>query len=163
MEKIRIRKSNEMHEVVLTYRRPLLKSMPKISSSHDAERIFRKIFDLQQIDYKETFIALLLTNGNSVLCYSQIGLGGATGVAIDIKEIVLLALKAHAAGIIIGHNHPSGTLKPSKKDLELTNCLNSITAFHSINLLDHLIVTSEGYYSLSDHGDILTPDNTLPF
>tara|TARA_R110002072_G_scaffold7503_2_gene40931 strand:- start:727266 stop:727754 length:489 start_codon:yes stop_codon:yes gene_type:complete len=155
--------SKKMYEVKITYVRPLLELMPEVKSSQQAESIFRDYIDPEVIDHKEYFWVMLLTNKNDVLSISEIGKGETSGVSVNIKEIFQLALKANASGLIVCHNHPSGNLKPSKLDQKMTQKINTIAAYHSFNLLDHLILTSEGYYSFSDAGAILTPDNTLPF
>ena len=155
--------TQKMHEVKITYVRPIFNEMPTIKSSKDADKVLRESIDLKTIDHKEFFWVILLTNSNQVLYISEIGKGEIAGVVVNIKEIFQLALKANAAAIIICHNHPSGKLKPSQKDLDITKTINTIAFFHSFQLLDHIIITSEGYYSFQDEGDILTPDNTLPF
>ncbi len=153
----------KMHEVKITYVRPVYHSMPTIKCSKDVDAVLRNFVDLETLDLKEFFWVLLLTNGNKVLCISEISKGETTGTVVNLKEIFQLALKANATGIILCHNHPSGKLRPSKKDHKITEKINVLAAFHSFELLDHLIISSEGYYSFLDEGHILTPDNTLPF
>lgn len=153
----------KMHEVKISYVRPLLAKMPEVKSSKQAEKVFRNFIDPKVIDHKEYFWVMLLNNKNKALFISEIGRGAIRGVTVNIKEIFQLALKGNASGIILCHNHPSGSLEPSKEDFKITKKIETIAVFHSIILLDHLILTSEGYYSFSDQGDILTPDNTLPF
>jgi len=155
--------SQKMHEVKITYVRPLYSQMPTVKCSKDADEVLRNYIDVETIDHKEFFWVLLLTHSNKVLSISEIGKGETAGVTVNIKEIFQLALKGNATGLILCHNHPSGTLKPSKKDLDITQKINTIAAFHSFTLLDHLIISSEGFYSFADNGHILTPDNTLPF
>jgi DNA repair protein RadC len=163
MNKQELEKLKGFQEVEIIYKRPLFKSMPKIKSSLDADQLFRKIIDLNRIDYKEFFWIILLNNSNKVLGYSQIAIGDTKGTIVNVKEVFTLALKSNSSAIILCHNHPSGTLKPSKQDLALTEKINMIGSLFGINLLDHLIITSESYYSFSDEGKILTPSNTLPF
>ena len=78
--------------------------------------------------------------------------GGVSGTVADAKLIFIAALKTNASGIILSHNHPSGNLKPSKADEALTCKLKEAGKFLDIIVMDHIIVTSEGYFSFSDEG-----------
>lgn len=80
--------------------------------------------------------------------------GATTGVMVDICLIITAALKANARAIILSHNHPSGNLKPSEADRNLTKSIQSVTRLLNIRLLDHVIVTDEGYYSFTDEGEL---------
>lgn len=82
----------------------------------------------------------------------EVSSGGITGTVADPKLIFVAALKASACGIIISHNHPSGNLKPSRPDEDLTAKIKQAGKFLDIQVLDHVIVTSEGYYSFADEG-----------
>ncbi|MNE89583.1 hypothetical protein D3C80_1870030 [compost metagenome] len=79
-------------------------------------------------------------------------MGGASGTVVDAKIIFVAALLSHASAIILCHNHPSGSLKPSEPDLRLTKQLKEAGRLLNIDILDHLIVSSEGYYSFGDEG-----------
>jgi DNA repair protein RadC len=87
-----------------------------------------------------------------VLGIFEVSSGGVTGTVADPKLIFVAALKANACAIVISHNHPSGNLKPSQQDEQLTQKINQAGKFLDIKLLDHIIVTSEGYYSFADEG-----------
>lgn len=163
MRTTEIRNENRMHEVAIVYKRPVFDSMPQISNSQDAYEIIKKFIDTETIDLKEFFWVLLLNRCNRVLGYSEIGKGDTHAVIVNVKEIFQLVLKTNASAIILCHNHPSGNLNKSKTDEELTEKINIIGQLFSITLLDHIIITSEGFYSFSKNGDILVPDNTLPF
>jgi DNA repair protein RadC len=78
--------------------------------------------------------------------------GGQAGTIADPKIIFNIALENHAASIILTHNHPSGNLKPSHADLELTRKLRSAGQFLDIPVLDHLIITDQGFLSFADEG-----------
>ena len=155
--------SKKMYEVGIVYKRPLFETMPAVKNSADAHSVMSKLIDYGLIDYKEYFWVLLLTKSNRVLGFSQIGMGDTSGVVVNVKEIFQLALKTNACGLILCHNHPSGNLTSSKPDRTLTEKIKIAGKIFSIDLVDHIIITSEGFYSLADNGDILVPENTLPF
>ncbi|HOS46673.1 MAG TPA: JAB domain-containing protein [Paludibacter sp.] len=139
-------------EIAISYH-PAVKPSERlrITSSTDAEQVFRSIWELP-IDLRESFYALYLDRGNKVLGYLLISVGGLSGTVIDPKTVYQTALKANASGIIIAHNHPSGNPQPSDADLQLTNKLKEAGQLLDINLLDHLIIMPEGYTSFADEG-----------
>lgn len=138
------------NEVQIHYKRPIFNCNRRVASSEDSERVLRSFIDTKRIDYKEFFWVLLLTNANQIIGVSEIAVGNTTGVSINIKEIYQLALLANASAIIVAHNHPSGKLTPSEADKKLTRKLTEASNFLDILLLDHIILTSEGFVSFSD-------------
>lgn len=140
------------HEVQIHYKRPLYDTAKRISSSQEVETILRDFADIERIDYKEFFWVILLTNANQVIAISEIGVGTTTSVLVNTKEILQLALLAHATGIIIAHNHSSGKTAPSDRDHNITKCLKKSAKLLDITLLDHLILTTESYASFADEG-----------
>lgn len=139
------------HEVQIHYKRPLFDAERNIKSSIDMEAILRDFIDAKRIDHKEFFWIVLLSNANQVLGLSEIGVGSSNVVAINIKEICQLALLANATRVIACHNHTSGRLVPSEADRQLTKKLTKALKLLDIELLDHLIITSEGYASFVDN------------
>ncbi len=125
----------------------------KITSSTDAYRILKDIWS-KQIETREEFIILLLDRSNTVLGYHMLSMGGITGTVADIRLLYSLALKSLATGIIVSHNHPSGNLNPSQADRTLTKRIKEAGVILDITLLDHLIITTDGYYSFVDEGEI---------
>jgi len=107
---------------------------------------------MRKIGFKEMFYVHLLNHANYCLGVSQIGLGSTSGVVVNYKEIFQLAIKTNATGIILSHNHPSGNCKPSDADISITQKLKVASEYMDLKLLDHLILTSEGYLSLADEG-----------
>ncbi|WP_299059182.1 RadC family protein [uncultured Polaribacter sp.] len=140
------------NEVQIHYERPIFNTNRVVKCSEDSERILREFLDNKRIDYKEFFWILLLTNANQILGVSEIGIGNTTGVAVNVKEIYQLALLSNASAVVVAHNHPSGKLKPSTADKVLTQKLKEAFKLLDITLLDHLILTSEGFVSFSDSG-----------
>ncbi len=143
-------KLNEICEVDVIYRRPAISLMRKVTSSKDITGIFRELITEEKIDLKEFFMVALLSRDNSILGVSKISMGTTSGTCINIKEILQLAIKTNSSGIIIGHNHPSGNLKASDCDILITRKIKEACKLCDICLLDHIILTSEGYYSLAD-------------
>ena len=80
--------------------------------------------------------------------------GGITSTTADIRLIFAAALKAGATGMILAHNHPSGTLSPSPQDRQLTQRIKQVAQLMEIDLLDHLILTSESFYSFAEQGQL---------
>ena len=106
------------------------------------------------IDYRESFAVLLLSRSMKVLGLSWVSLGGVSGTAVDPKIIFQAALKANASAVILLHNHPSGILLPSECDRKLTTKIKNGGTFLDVTVTDHLIITSEAYYSFADEGFI---------
>ena len=125
--------------------------LPKIESSKDAETYFRSIWS-PKIEYIEESYMLLLNRANKALGCVKISAGGTTGTVIDVKLIFHAALKSNAQILILAHNHPSGNLQPSKADIDLTGRVKEAGKLMEIPLLDHLIITAEGFYSMADEG-----------
>ena len=123
----------------------------KITTSKDAEAIFREIWS-SGMEFKEEFYILLLNRANKVLGWYKVSEGGMSGTVVDPKLIFSIALKGLASSIAISHNHPSGNLKPSEQDIALTNKLKQAGALLEIPVLDHVILSTEGYYSFADEG-----------
>ena len=100
----------------------------------------------------EEFWILLLNRANKIKSKHLISKGGQAGTVADPKIIFNTALENHAASIILAHNHPSGNLKPSQADIDLTRKLKSAGAFLDIPVLDHLIIADTGFFSFADEG-----------
>lgn len=91
---------------------------------------------------QEEFIVLFLNRGNRVIGLYDASTGGICGTVADPRLILAAALKSMALSLILAHNHPSGNLKPSRADEELTRKINEAAKFHDINVLDHIVLTS---------------------
>jgi DNA repair protein RadC len=104
-------------------------------------------------DYRhEVFAVLFLNRANKINHFQIVSEGGITGTVADPRIILKKALEEDAVGIILCHNHPSGSLKPSDADQELTRKIKEAAKFFDIKVLDHLIVSDAGFYSFSDEG-----------
>lgn len=125
---------------------------PKVTTSKDAYNIFYNNWNLGKLQMQEQFYIMLLNRANNVIGISEISKGGVAGTVSDPKIIFGTALKANASGIILAHNHPSGNLKPSSQDLQITRKLVEAGKCLDLFVHDHLIITSNGYYSFGDEG-----------
>lgn len=138
-------------EIEISYK-PKYKSseLPKVVTSTDAYNCLKDVFP--SVDYREYFYILCLNRNNKVLGYCQISAGGLCGTIADVRMIMQIALKASATSIILSHNHPSGNLIPSGADKELTRKIKEGAMALDIAVLDHLIITSESFFSFADEG-----------
>lgn len=140
-------------EVELVYKTKVKPSdRPLISSSKSCYQLLLQTWDENKIDFVEQFKVLLLNRCNRVLGILELSTGGITGTVADVRLVMTAALKANAVAIILSHNHPSGSLKPSRPDTDLTAKIKQAGKFLDIQVVDHVIVTSEGYYSFADEG-----------
>ena len=143
----------EVAEIQLSYKPKVKASLrPKINSSNDAYSILRESWDEDKLEFVEQFKVILLSRANRVLGIYELSTGGVSGTVADPKLVFAAALKSNASAIILSHNHPSGNLNPSEADLNLTRRLREGGKFLEVPVLDHIIVTSEGYYSFADKG-----------
>jgi DNA repair protein RadC len=143
----------EVAEIQLIYKSNVKASLrPKISSSRDAYDVLNKNWDEGKIDFVEQFKILLLNRANKVIGIYEVSTGTTTHTVADPRLIFVAAIKSNACNIILSHNHPSGNLMPSQADIQLTKKLKSAGDFLDIAVLDHIILTSESYYSFADEG-----------
>ncbi len=143
-----------LNEIKVSYSRKVkVSEQPMIKCSKEVYDLVYPLW-LEDIDFKESFRILLLSRANRVLGIANLFTGGLSGVVVDVKLIFQTALKCSAASIILIHNHPSGNLKASTQDLKLTNKVIEGGKLLDLPVLDHVIVTSESYYSLADNGHI---------
>jgi DNA repair protein RadC len=119
----------------------------KITSSISAFELMQPI--IGELLHEEFWI-IYLNNSNKVIQKNQLSKGGITGTLVDIRLVLKTALEVGAIGLILVHNHPSGTLKPSKADKQLTQKLKLAAQSLDIKVLDHLIITEKAYFSFAD-------------
>jgi DNA repair protein RadC len=138
-------------EISVTYSTKVKASnRPKIAGSRDAYELVLPVWD--DVEYRESFCVLLMNRANRVLGISHVSTGGVSGTVADPKLIFQHALKANASSVILLHNHPSGNTNPSEADIHLTRKLVEGGKLLDLAVLDHLIVTTDGYYSFADEG-----------
>jgi DNA repair protein RadC len=143
----------EISEVQLIYRTKFKASdRPQIKCSKDAYELFMEIWDLDTIEHHEEFMLMLLTRSNKVLGIASISKGGINGTVTDVRIVLQYAIKANSSGLIVCHNHPSGNLQPSESDTAITRKIKESAILMDIQLLDHLIINIDDYYSFADNG-----------
>ncbi len=153
MESTNEKKQWEVAEIQLSYKSNVKPSLrPKITSSRDAHEVLKRVWNDSVIELCEQFKVLFTNRANKVLGVFEVSTGGMAGTVADPKLIFVAALRAGATGLILSHNHPSGNLTPSHADIELTKKIKEGGRLLEIQLLDHLILTSESYYSFADEG-----------
>jgi DNA repair protein RadC len=120
-----------------------------VSTSADIATYLQSMFkDLRH----EVFAVTFLNRSNKIIHFEIISEGGITGTVADPRIILRKALEEDAVNVILCHNHPSGSLKPSRADEELTRKIKEAASYFDIGVIDHLIVSDAGYYSFADEG-----------
>lgn len=153
METTSKKRQFEVAEIQLSYKTKVKPSQrPKITSSKEAYDILLENWNEDKLEFVEQFKVVLLNRANRVLGIYEVSTGGVSATIADPRLIFAAAIKSNGSSIILAHNHPSGQLKPSDADLKLTKKLKEGGQYLEITVLDHLIVTSEGYYSFADEG-----------
>lgn len=153
MESTIEKKLLEVSEIQLSYKSTVKPSQrPKINESKDAYEVLKQSWDSSKLELVEQFKAMFTNRANKVLGIYEVSTGGIAGTVADPRLIFVAALKVGASGVILSHNHPSGNLKPSQADIDLTKKIKDAGRFLEIQLLDHVIITSEGYFSFADEG-----------
>lgn len=144
---------SKVAEVKLTYRSKVKPSeRPLVTCSIDCQNVLKDTWDTGKLEFVEQFKVMLLNRANRVLGIYELSTGGVAGTVADPKLVFVAALKACASSIVLCHNHPSGNTKPSAADLTLTKKMKQAGEFLDIAVLDHIILTSESYYSMADEG-----------
>ena len=121
------------------------------TSSKSVYRFFHSY--LSDLKHEEFWVAYL-NRANKLICSTQISKGGISETAVDVRIILKEALLKLATSVILCHNHPSGNIRPSGNDDSFTKHFNDAAKLMNITLLDHIIVTSDNYYSYADEGRI---------
>ena len=144
--------TSNLAEIEIFYRNKVrVSDMEKVCGSRDTYEVLQRIWS-NKIDHIEEFMVLCLNRANRVLGWAKVSQGGLSGTVADPKVIFQVAIKSNACSIILAHNHPSGNLQPSEADIHLTRKLKEAGVLLDLPVLDHLIISSEGYYSFADGG-----------
>jgi hypothetical protein len=139
-------------ELAVSYTRSKQKDFGKITSSKDAANFIRNTFQQGEVELQEQFIVLYLSQSNNIIGYYKHSKGAINATIADTRIILATALKCLAVGMVVAHNHPSNNLTPSRADELLTAKIKESAAMMDIKLLDHVVVTANGYYSFADEG-----------
>ena len=119
----------------------------KITSSASVFELMQPV--IGELQHEEFWI-IYVNNSNKVIQKNQLSKGGITGTLVDVRLVLKNALEVGATGLILAHNHPSGTLKPSEADKQITQKLKGAAQSLDIKVLDHLIITEKAYFSFAD-------------
>jgi RadC-like JAB domain/C-terminal domain on Strawberry notch homologue/P-loop containing NTP hydrolase pore-1 len=144
-------------ELTVSYTRSNQKDFGRITTSDDAARFVRETFNAGEVELQEQFIVLYLNQANNIIGYYKHSKGAINATVADIRIVLAAALKALAVSMVIAHNHPSGNLKPSRADEQLTEKIKQAGSYMDVKLLDHVIVTKDSYYSFADEGLLGSP------
>ena len=144
----------KVNEIAISYSGNLkTNQLPKITSSQNAAELLYGQWNKNNIELHETFKVMLLNNANKVKGIYEVSTGGITGTLVDLRIIFAVVLKSLTTAVILAHNHPSGTLRPSEPDKRLTQKIKKAGELFDIKVLDHLILTPDGnYFSFADEG-----------
>ena len=120
-----------------------------ISSAKDSYNVFSQhLSDLRT----EEFWAIFLNQKNQIVYKTQISKGGISGTLVDVRVLFRIALEHFATSIIVAHNHPSGSLKPSLEDIQITKNIKNAGEILNVTLLDHLIIGDNSFFSFAEEG-----------
>jgi DNA repair protein RadC len=125
----------------------------KITSSESAEKFIRQFYG-DDLEIFESFFILLLNRANETIGYAKISQGGIVGTVVDKKILLKYVVESLASGIILAHNHPSGNTNPSQADLNITKDLQHLCKLVDSEILDHVILTADSFYSFADNGKL---------
>ena len=145
----------EVAEIKLSYSAKVKSSQrPRVASSRQVYEVFAQTWDHDRIEFVEDFKVMLLSRANRVLGIVTISSGGTAGTVVDVKLVYAAAIKSNSSSVIIAHNHPSGNMRPSEQDKRLTQRIKQAGSILDIPVLDHVIMTADGYYSFADEGEL---------
>ena len=138
-------------EITLKYKKGETKKY-QITTSRDTNDILKVLFNTDTVELCEECLCIFLNRNNNTIGWWRVSQGGMTGTVVDVRLILVTALNCGATAIILAHNHPSGNIKPSDSDIKITRKVKEGCKALDITLLDHIIYTTEGYYSFADEG-----------
>lgn len=144
---------SQLAEIKVSYR-PHFKAIdrPQLTSSNVVFDVLMSHWDMDTMELREDFKVILLNRANRVLGIFNVSSGGVSGTVVDSKLVFSTALKACASSMILSHNHPSGNLRPSEQDLQLTKKIQAGAKLLDLTVLDHVIIATNGYFSFADEG-----------
>ena len=143
---------NTISEYSLKYTKSEIQKT-KITTSESASNVIRQFY-FDDINIYESFFILLLNRANNTTGFAKISQGGTAGTIVDIKIIAKYAVESLSSAVIICHNHPSGNIKPSEADINITKKIKDALLLLDISLTDHIILSENNYYSFADNGDL---------
>ncbi len=146
-----IKYKSKLREVSAVYKTSDVVPNVKIGKSKDVADYIRQIYPVE-VNIREAMVVLFLNNSHRTLGWSIASIGGITGTVVDVRLVLRDALLTQATSLVLVHNHPSGTLKPSQADIAITDKIKKAAGLLDVKLLDHLILTEDAFYSFADDG-----------
>ena len=146
-----LKKEFTVREIDITFKQEKL-AYNRVGSSKDAY-LFVKDMLFEGMEVQEHFIVLFMSQSNQIIGYYRHSKGTINSTQVDIELILAVAIKTLSKAMIVSHNHPSGNKKPSDADRRMTKKLKQAAAVFDIAVLDHIIATSNDYYSFADNGE----------
>lgn len=145
--------TSKVSEISVSYR-PTHLDKRFVRRSSEAHEVFREFFPEETMHLQERFVVLYMNRANRVIGVYHVSTGGITGTVADVRLILSVGLKTVATALMLAHNHPSGSLQPSKPDLELTSKIKEAAKYMDITVMDHLILSPDEYqyFSFADEG-----------
>ncbi len=135
-------------------RRRTLEKVDDIQSINNCEDTYRVMYPIMRDLQHEEFWALLMNNNSKLLKKVRLSSGGLSSTSVDVRMLLKEAILANATQIIICHNHPSGSLRPSQDDMNITERVKAAAKVLQMRLADHLIITDGKYYSFFQEGKL---------
>lgn len=152
---LKITKSELLAEVTVAYKSKIAKAdRISVRKSECLYKYLLSVWNEDKLEHMEEVKIIMLNRANEILGWASISSGGLNGVIMDKKVIFQHALLCNASAIVLAHNHPSGNLKPSYEDIDVTKKIVQAGLIIDIDVLDHIIMTANGYTSFSDDGYI---------
>ena len=139
----------QLSEICISYR-PTIYPVQELKSSKDVYTVLKQFFPSETIQLQEMFVVMYLNNNNKIIGVYRHSVGCINSTMVDVRLILGTALKSAATAIILAHNHPSGNLSPSEHDKRSTEKVKQGGLLMDIKVIDHIILTAEGYYSFAD-------------
>lgn len=148
-----IKQLNKVTELRVSYKANLAE-MPIIHGSKNSYEVLKHFFPFETIQLQEIFVVMYLNKLNRVIGVYPASIGGLDKTIVDLRLVLAVALKSLSTSIILSHNHPSGSLKPSQNDIGITAKIKQAAKLIDIEVLDHIILTTgvNRYFSFADEG-----------
>jgi DNA repair protein RadC len=146
-----LQKEFTVREIDITFKEEKI-AFNQVRSSKDAYQFIKDVL-FEGMEIQEHFVVLFLSQSNQIIGYYRHSKGTINSTQVDIELVMAVAIKSLSKAMIVSHNHPSGNKEPSEADRTVTKRLKQAAALFDISVLDHVIVTNEGYYSFADSGE----------
>lgn len=143
--------NSNLREVSAVYKSAEAVKSIKVTNAKDVNELIRKVYPVE-INIREAMVVLYLNNSNITLGYNVASIGGFTATIVDVRLILRNALLTQSTGLIMIHNHPSGSLAASEADKSITQKVKKAAGIMDIKLIDHLILTENSYSSFVEKG-----------